>query len=227
MNSVNFGRAFTYVFQDKDWIKKVLIGGLMVPLIVVFFIGAFILTGYMVEIVRRVMNGQDTPLPEWDDIGGYLTRGFIAAVGILIWYIPYIIFACCVGIFLGALDTSSDASAGNFLGNQAVSWIGTAYGAIVVPPVIGRYALKGQFGSMFEFNEIIAGIQRIGTGLIMVFLITFVASIVAWLGIIAFCIGILFTIAYNVMVSGHAYGQAARIAYGGTPAPATEDRPAF
>lgn len=227
MNSVDFGRAFTYVFKDKDWIKKILIGGLMVPLIVVFFIGAFILTGYTVEIVRRVMNGEDTPLPEWDDIGGYLTRGFIAAIGLLIWHIPYIIFACCIGIFLGVLDTSGDASFGSFFGNQAVTWLGTAYSAIVVPAVIGRYAMKGQFASMFEFNEIIAGIQRVGAGLIMVFLITFVASIISWLGIIACFIGIFFTIAYYAMVSGHAYGQAARIAYGGTPAPTTEDRPAF
>lgn len=227
MNSVDFGRAFTYVFQDRDWIKKVLIGGLFVPLIIFFFIGLFILTGYMVEIVRRVMSGQDTPLPEWDDIGGYLSRGFVAAVGLLIWHIPYIIFACCLGIVLGFGDTSTDFSAGNFFGNQVTSWIGTAYSAIVGPAVIGRYAMKQQFNAMFEFNEIIAGIQRVGAGIIMIFLILFVGSIVASLGIIALCIGFFFTTAYYVMVSGHAYGQGARIAYGGTPAPTTEDRPAF
>lgn len=227
MNSVDFGRAFTYVFEDKDWIKKVLIGGLMVPLIIVFFIGAFILNGYMLEIVRRVASGNDTPLPEWDDFGGYLSRGFILTVGLLIWYIPYIILACCLGLGLGLSD-SSDMGGANIGGNLFLNGVGLIYSAVIMPVVIGAFATDMQFGSMFQFNRIMEAVQRIGAGFVMVFLILLVANIIAGLGLIAFCIGVFFTIAYSIFVSGHAYGQVSRIGYGaGTTTTTPTDRPAF
>lgn len=46
---VDIGRAITYVFQDPQWLKKVLIGGLLslIPII-----GWLIIGGYWLRVIR-------------------------------------------------------------------------------------------------------------------------------------------------------------------------------
>jgi hypothetical protein len=48
---MEFGRAFSYAFEDSEWIKKVGIAALvfLIPLL-----GLIILMGWSLEIIRRV-----------------------------------------------------------------------------------------------------------------------------------------------------------------------------
>jgi hypothetical protein len=116
---MDVGRSFTFVTQDPDWVKKMLIGGVIVLLGSILFPIAFILTGYQLAIVRRVYDGADVPLPEWDDIGGYFVRGLLATVGLLIWTLPLlVIFGCVI-----AAATAASNNAGN-----AVALLGVCLG---------------------------------------------------------------------------------------------------
>ncbi len=50
---MDFGKAFTYAFEDQDWLKKLGIGGLLL-LIPIF--GILAVMGWTVEITRRVIH---------------------------------------------------------------------------------------------------------------------------------------------------------------------------
>jgi len=58
---MDFGRAFTYPFDDPDWLRKLAIIAL-ISLIPIF--GWFVLMGYIVEITRRVIYHEEVLLPE-------------------------------------------------------------------------------------------------------------------------------------------------------------------
>ena len=76
---MDIGKAFTFVFEDDDWVVKVLIAmGIVVAGVVLFWLvipailAALLLGGYSLEITRRVIRGDATVLPAWDDWGQLL-----------------------------------------------------------------------------------------------------------------------------------------------------------
>ena len=82
--SVDFGRAFTSVTEDPDWIKKVLIGGAFV-LLSSILVGIPFVLGYVGRTLRNVVAGAARPLPEWDDLGGIFSEGLrLAAVYLVV-----------------------------------------------------------------------------------------------------------------------------------------------
>jgi hypothetical protein len=52
----NLGEAFTYVFSDRDWPVKFLVGILFLFLSIIV-VGIPFVTGYFLEIIRRVLIG--------------------------------------------------------------------------------------------------------------------------------------------------------------------------
>ena len=51
---MDIGRSFTYMFEDQDWLKKILIGG-VVNLIPIVNLAA---TGYFIEAIKNTAEGQ-------------------------------------------------------------------------------------------------------------------------------------------------------------------------
>ena len=51
---MDIGLSFSYMFEDKDWIKKILIGGLisLIPIV------NFAALGYVVQLVRNTRDGR-------------------------------------------------------------------------------------------------------------------------------------------------------------------------
>ena len=209
---MDIGRALSFMFKDSEWVKKILIGGLilLIPLI-----GTFVAFGYAIEVVRRAYQNDDA-LPEWDDFGGYLTRGFLAWVGALIWAIPLIIIGFCAFIPAIALSNDDSGVGGVFIvfGYCLIIPLAILFQAFVLPMLLGRYAVERNFGAMFQFSEIIEDIRRAGSALLMVLVVAIVATFVAQLGLIACFIGIFFTTFYSYLAIGHAAGQAYRRARG-------------
>ncbi len=67
---MDIGKSISFVFQDKKWIEKVLIGGLIMMLTVIFswtiiigVIGGALMLGYMVQLVRNVRRARRISSP--------------------------------------------------------------------------------------------------------------------------------------------------------------------
>ncbi len=212
---MDFGKAFSFVMDDQDWMKKVGIGGL-ITLVPILQLAA---TGYSLEVTRRVINSDPHPLPEWDDLGGKLVKGLLVAVIGVGYMVPVLLFVCCmyaaqIAIAGGMSGSSSSTDAA---GTAVVAVSGcfsclillySLFAALVLPAAIGRYAATGQLGAAFRFGEIIQLVQK-NLGLyLMVLLVEIAAGFVAGLGIAACAIGVYFTAFYASLVVGHATGQA-------------------
>ena len=209
---MDVGRSFSFVTQDPDWIKKVLIGA-VIALFSFLLVPAFILSGYQLAIVRRVYLGADLPLPEWDDIGGYLVRGLVVTIGVILWTLPLMVLS---GFVIVAASVSSDsASGGVALAGICVGVpLALLYAALIMPIVVARYAVQQTFGSMFEISEILTEIRRAPGALLLAVLMSLIAGFIAYFGVIACFIGVYFTTAYAYFVMAHLLGQAYRKARG-------------
>ena len=215
---MDFGKAFSFTFEDPDWVKKVLLGGVisLVPIL------NFAATGYSLEVTRRVINNNPRPLPEWDDIGGKLVKGLLYTVIAFVYALPILLLVCLMQGGMAALggaasssSRSSDAAGGAVaIISICFSCLMLIYGvfmSIVLPAAIGNYAAKDQLGAAFRFGDIISLVQKNISVYLMVLVIEIAAGLVASIvGSIACGIGILFTGFWSLLVIGFATGQAYR-----------------
>src|ERR671912_200710 len=90
-------RSFTFPFEDKEWISKLGLGAIisLVPIL------NFAWSGYLVDIIRNVMNDDPYPLPTWDDLGKKFREGLILFGAGLIYALP-ILLALCLPLGLSA-----------------------------------------------------------------------------------------------------------------------------
>jgi hypothetical protein len=223
---MDFGKAFTFVFEDEDWLKKIALGGLLslIPVI-----GIFLVIGYGFEVTKRVIKGDAEVLPDWSDFGGYLTKGFLVFLIVFVYMLPVFLIQACTSIpFL--FDSPDDTLTAIFaivtvcFGCFTFLYSLVAY--LVLPAAVGRYAATDELGEAFKLGAIFGMVKdNLGTyG--MVLLGGLVASLVASLGSIACLIGVLFTMVYSMAVNGHLWGQAYNVSAGGPAASSTEPLPA-
>jgi hypothetical protein len=207
---MDFGLAFSFLFKDPDWFKKIAIIGLvgLIPII-----GQFVVLGWAFEIARRVIRSDFQPLPELD-LGEQLGKGFQVWLIYLVYAIPIII----VTIPLAVVDSLGTNSGGDMQTVVAIlsvccSAIIFLYGlfmAFVVPAAIGRFADKGNLGAAFQFGSVFALVRNAPVAFLMVLLGYFIAGFIAPLGAILCIIGIVLTAVYAQAVIFHLTGQAYR-----------------
>lgn len=230
---MDIGKAFTFVFEDPEWIKKIAIGALifLIPLV-----GPFVIIGYMLVAMKNVADGQQYPMPDWGNFGGYLVKGIYAAVGSLIYFIPVILIACCVGAlsmlgFGAAAGTSgSGSSAAEGVGGAMALLSMCLYCLMALFAVVAsltsyapmvRFAMTdNQLAVFWDFRGNLEFIRNNMTDYLIAFLLTLVASFVAGLGTIACGVGVLFTAMWGYMIIAHVFGQFWRNAVSRGTAPA-------
>lgn len=222
------GKSFSYPFQDQGWPGKFLIGIVWILLNIIPFIGTIIsvgmINGYMLEVVRRLSAGTETPLPEWDNLGDKFVRGILLAIIEFIWVLPAIILGSFWGLASAALGpdgapTSVQAFAvllAVVFGLLSFAW--GIFTLLVLPVVTARYAETGNFGSAFDFGPIFTILRDNIGNYVIVALLTIVAGIISSLGLIACGVGVLFTAMYAYFIIYGLYGLAYRAALQrGTP----------
>ncbi len=115
--SLDFGRSFRFVFDDPDWVKKVLLGSLFV-LLSMFLVGGVFLAGYLAQLIQRSARGEAHPLPVWDNLGD-LFRSGVRAMGAYLAHLG-VVLVPVLGIFLVTALGAGGISAGNRDGAEAV-----------------------------------------------------------------------------------------------------------
>lgn len=199
---MDVGRAFGYVFQDPQWIKKVAIGGLLglIPII-----GWLIVGGYWIRLVRQIAQGEDLPLPEWNDFGGDLVRGLKFLVVALVWSIPAWLLSL-LATFSGGGDELSSSN----LGLQCLSTIVSLGVGFIQPLFVTRFAINEDIGAGLQFGAVFNEVRPAATSLLIVLLMSIVAAFLATIGLILCLVGVVFTIFIAYIVTAHLYGQVRR-----------------
>ena len=230
---MDVNKAFRFVFNDKQWISKLLIGAAM-SLLSIFILPAFILQGYLVKLVRQVMGGQDDMLPEWMDYGKLLRDGFFVTIGQLVWALPFILLLTIMAAVTGGLgsvvnnsgDMVAAATTGAGLLMVCLVFLTVIAFLFLTPALLIQYAREDDFGAMFRFSEIFDIIRDNMADILIAFLVSVVAllaiSVVAGIVGIVPCLGwiavALIGLAmgpYIQFVTGHLYGQIAAKLPGG------------
>jgi hypothetical protein len=200
---VDIGRAYTFITSDPKWISKILIGAAvsLVPIL------NFALYGYALDVLKRVYQGTDLPMPEWDDFGDYFIRGLLVAIGVFIWQLPLLLLVCPI-VIVGAI---ADSGWVFLLGFACLLPVGAVFSAIVGQVVAARFALSGEFASMFEIGEILSESRRGAGTLLLCALIYIVASVAGVLaGIVTCGIGFFVIGPWLTLAQAHLLGQAYR-----------------
>jgi hypothetical protein len=235
---VDAEKSFTYPFEDKEWISKLGLGALisMVPIL------NFAWSGYLVGILRNIINHAVEPLPTWDDLGKKFSDGLILFAAGLVYALPILIpLLLPLGVVVSSGLSSGIRNMQDI--GQALREAGGAlffcllcvlllYGlvlSVIYPAILVQFAREGTFASCFKLNEAFSMIRKnavafftawalslaasIGVGLI----VGFVNLVVGWVPCIGWIVGLVLTLAsgiYSTAVYAHLFGQFGRIVFG-------------
>ena len=204
---MDFGLAFSFPFQDEEWIKKVAIAGVLVLIPIV---GWFAVLGWSLEVSKRVIAGDKETLPAWTDFGGFMSLGLKAVVVLLIFLIPIFVIVLPTS-FASTLVDSADLETIVTVVIICVSCIVVFYAivlAFVVPASFGRLAATGSIGEALNVGKLWGMIRAAPSAYLIAILGYIAAGFVGGLGTFACGIGLLLTLAYSLAVEGHLNGQA-------------------
>jgi hypothetical protein len=230
---MDIGKSFAFVFEDQEWIVKILIAGaillvgllfswlLLIPLI----LALALLGGYGAEIMRRVIHGQSQVLPEWDNWGELIVDGLKVMVIGIVYALPFILISACLGVPIGLIgqNGSNAGNAASSLLSVALSCFNILWGiaiSILLPAAYAFWIADDNLGSAFQFGKVFAFVRDNLTTYLITFLMSWVASILGSLGVILCGIGWFATMPYSWFVTMHLYGQA-YVQAAGQASPAT------
>ncbi len=219
--SLDFARSFTFVTEDPDWIKKVLIGGAFTLLSAVL-VGIPFVLGYFARTLKNVAAGASRPLPEWDDLGGLFQDGLrLTAVYLIYVFGAMIVMAIpsCLMMVPAMIASGSDrggdaAAALGMLGMLAFYGLAMLLSlalAVYVPAAITRAALRGTVTDGLAWRQAIAFI-RLNVGNYLLSLVCFLlASFLAQFGVLLCCVGVFPVSFWSYLVLAVALGQTVRL----------------
>ncbi len=229
---MDIGKAFSFVFEDEQWIVKVLIaagillaGVLLSWLVIPAFLAYLLLAGYGIEITRRVLRGESTVLPAWENWGQLFTDGVQMAIIGIVYALPIILFSICLGVPLGIASEDSEAAAsifGSVLGCLNFLW-GIVM-SLLLPAAVAFFVKEGNLAAAFRFGEVFAFVRDNFATYVVVAVMAWVASVIGGLGFLLCGIGWLFTVPYGGFVTSYLYGQGYLKASGQPPQAAAEEQ---
>ena len=220
--SVDFGRSFTFVTEDPESVKKILIGGAF-TLASVLLVGVPFVLGYFSRTLRNVVAGAPRPLPDWDDLSGIFNEGLRLTAVYLLYTLGVVAvlagLGCVVALpFMALSGSGRDAS--EALGVLGGLGIVALYGLVMVaslalglylPAALARAAVRGTVADGFAWREIL-GFIRANLGNYLISLVIYLlASFVAQFGIILCCVGIFPAVFWGYTVLAVALGQTVRL----------------
>lgn len=185
--------AFGFPFRDPGWLGKILIQGLILIIPIVGLIAA---AGWMLMTFDNLRAGRQELAPA----GFHLSRG----IGLFGAWLIYAVVLAIPGAILNGIGSGMDANGGYhggpFVGiGSLLNFAAQLLLYFLLPSIIVMTYHHGFSGGLN-----VQGVWQLATSnlnnSIIAGLMMFLAGIVAALGIIACCIGVLFTGAYAAAV---------------------------
>jgi len=230
-------KSFTYPFEDDQWLSKLGLGAIIsiVPIL------NFAWSGYLVDIIRNVMDHDPKPLPTWDDLGKKLSDGLILFGAGLVYALPILLvfgLPLSLAAFSGLVSGNNNmqdvgrmlAETGSvlFFGLFCVLLLYGMVLSIVYPAVLVLFARERTFASCFKLREAFALISRnagpfftawalsMAAGLAVGLVSGFVNLLVGWVPCIGWMIGLVLSLGsgvYMTAIYAHLFGQFGIIAF--------------
>lgn len=206
---MNFGLAFSYIFADEDWFKKLLLPALcmLIPVI-----GWMVAVGWALKAAKNVMDGVTNPLPDLD-FGNDILRGFFAFLISFIYSLPVSILSSVSGWIGGWNLHNSDIAMWGFgIFTGVIGLVTFLLGIVTFFLSLGaitNYIAKDDFGAAFRIGEVwklLTG--NLGDWLLVALGTLLAVGIIGPLGTIACVIGVVLTMTFGLAVMGHLMGQA-------------------
>lgn len=202
---MDLGLAFSFPFQDKEWIRKVLIGAVLLFIPVIGWIAVF---GWGLEVTRRVIRASEETLPDWTEFADLFVLGIKGFVIGLVYSIPVILLTVPVS-FLGWFDSNlGGVIAILTICTSCISFLYSLVLAVALPAGFGILADSDNLADAINPSKILEILRAAPGAYGIVLLGGFIASFVSSIGVVACFIGVIFTAAYAIVIQGHLIGQA-------------------
>jgi len=158
---MDYGKIIKFPMEDKDWIMKVIIGGVLSIIPIVNFISS----GYQLKVMKNAIN-KKPGMPEWKGFMDLFVKGLIIfVIALLFMIVPLIIFGAIAGfsvisVIMGDLTNPYNIVLAIlpalFIGGILFLIIG-----FIIPMAIAMYAKSDNFSDAFKFSEILNRIKSI------------------------------------------------------------------
>jgi hypothetical protein len=218
---MNLGRAFTFAFDDPDWLGKLVIVAVLtaaavflMPLLLLGLVPLCVLLGYMLEIVNNVRDSKQIVLPRWDDYSDRMRRGAGVLLALFVYNLPLILISCCLFTVPGAVG---DRMVDGFvtlvslccLLPLAIIWIGFSWPLLAAG--MARYSRGGSSGVFFEVGRLFGIVNELGGYSIQLLLCAAIVNLLLIVFMAIPCLGWAIGLMLAVPILGHLVGQYARL----------------
>lgn len=212
----DFGKPFTYVFDDPRWVQKILVGGLFY-LLGFLIIGWFFIFGYVAQTARNIIVGEPRPLPEWEDLGGFFSEGARLFGVMLVFVLPILVVVMMIMIpagIISAVDNEGlQALSSGMAGCLSCLMVPISLAMMFFVPGSLLFAVVEQrFGAAFELGRIWAFIRENVGNYLLAVVIYFIARFLGGFGVALLCIGVIFTGFWAFLITAHGFAQTYRLA---------------
>ncbi len=214
---MELGRAFTYAFEDKEWISKLGMTTLMMLLASIPIVGLLAmcaLLGYMTDIVHNVRNGHPRPLPKWTNYQQKIRRGAYVFLATFIYNLPVMFITVFLYSFGGAISRSQFGGFAYVVIMACALLLLFVYTSIaysLLAIAIIRYSEKGDSGIFYRFDKLFNVLQNNASLTARWVAYSITANIIFSFLILVLGIGWIVIMALGYPVQGYLMGQYGRM----------------
>jgi len=156
---MDYGRGFRFVFADKEWVSKLLLG-ILISLVPIF---NFVLAGYSLEVMRRVSKGKEG-LPKWsENLATMFIEGFMVLILQLSYYLPAIILVVAGLMFFGVFGAMFAFGSGVVVAVVlfAVAGLVGLAAILMIPTATFHYAKSRKLADAYKLRVILRDIKLV------------------------------------------------------------------
>lgn len=107
---MDISHALTYIFEDKQWVSKIVLLIVMLFLAFIPVLGLVALAaalGFLVQVADGVRQGLPRPLPKWDDYGEKIGMGAHLLTAIAVYHLPLLLLNGCMAFIVNVIGGGS------------------------------------------------------------------------------------------------------------------------
>ena len=200
---LDLGDILGVPFRDPRALPKFLGGCLAVLGILVFGLGLLALLGFGFQTAVRARQGEEHPMPEWDDLGSLLGDG-LRVLGVILGY----------GLLVLALTAVSGiVSFIPLLGGLAspLVWLLGLVTSLLLPVGLVQMVATGEIRSAFQIQDNIRLVQaHLGTYIFLLLIVILIEVLSSASGVLC-VVGAIPGFFWGAAANGTAFGRAARV----------------